>query len=193
MDEDMVEPTGSVQVTTKRNSWLRELLFPLGAVVLGVLISVLFLRTYVVPSASMEETLKIGDYMFSVPLIDNANPPERGDIITFHPPASWGEANGDVFVKRVVAVGGDTVSCCGADGKLVVNGASVDEPYLNYDAPGTLEFNYTVPEGTVFVLGDNRPVSADSRYHPTDPFIPVENVIGQPFVVFWPLQDFRWL
>lgn len=189
----MVEPSGSVEVTPKRRSWVGELLFPVGAVALGVLVSVLFFRTYVVPSASMEETLKVGDYMFSVPLIDNANPPERGDIITFKPPVSWDEPEGDVFVKRVVAVGGDTVSCCGSDGKLVVNGESVDEPYLNYGAPGTLKFNYTVPEGSVFVLGDNRSVSADSRYHPTDPFVPLGNIVGQPFVVFWPLQDFRWL
>jgi len=164
------------------------------ALIVGIVLNVFFVNSYVVPSASMTNTLQVGDYMLSAPLIDNAHSPTRGTIIVFNPPASWGEPEGTVFVKRVIAVGGDHISCCSADGKVRINGKSIDEPYLKDGVNDTQKtFDYIVPKGKLFVMGDNRKNSADSRYHPTEPFVPVDRVLGQPHIRFWPLNRFAWL
>lgn len=164
------------------------------ALIVAIVLNVFFVKSYVVPSLSMADTLEVGDYMLSVPLIDNAHPPTRGTIIVFHPPTSWGEPDGTVFVKRVIAVGGDHISCCSVDGKVQVNGKSIDEPYLKDGVNDTKKtFDYIVPKGELFVMGDNRLNSADSRYHVTDPFVPVDRVLGQPHIRFWPLNRISWL
>jgi signal peptidase I len=164
------------------------------ALIVAIVLNVFFVKSYVVPSASMTNTLQIGDYMLSVPLIDNAHAPTRGTIIVFNPPKSWGEPDGTVFVKRVIAIGGDHISCCSVDGKVQVNGKSIDEPYLKDGINDTKKtFDYIVPKGKLFVMGDNRLNSADSRYHPTDPFVPVSKVLGQPHIRFWPLTRISWL
>lgn len=160
----------------------------LGAM-LAIILNTFFIDTYIVPSSSMEPTLQVGDYMLSIPVIDNRDTPERGEVIVFHPPASWDRPENEVFVKRVVAVGGDAIECCSSDGKVLLNGEPLDEPYMQGSNDG-LDYSVKVPEGTVFVLGDNRSNSADSRYH-SEPFIPVENVIGQPFQLFYPFNHFQ--
>jgi signal peptidase I len=156
---------------------------------LATLLNVFFVNIYVVPSSSMEPTLNVGDYMLSVPAVDNKENPERGDIIVFHPPASWDQPEGTVFVKRVIAVGGDIVECCSLDGEVKVNDQPIKETYMQ-GSNGTKNYSLKVPEGSVFVLGDNRENSADSRYH-SDPFIPFENVIGQPLQLIYPLNHFK--
>lgn len=156
---------------------------------LATLLNVFFINIYVVPSSSMEPTLNVGDYMLSVPAIDNKETPERGDIIVFHPPASWDQPEGTVFVKRVIAVGGDTVECCTSDGKVKVNGEAIDESYMKA-TNGKKSYSLSVPDGSVFVLGDNRENSADSRFH-SDPFIPLENVVGQPLQLIYPFNHFK--
>jgi signal peptidase I len=157
--------------------------------ILAMILNFFFVNIYVVPSSSMEPTLNVGDYMLSVPAIDNSKAPQRGDIIVFHPPASWHQPEGTVFVKRVIAVGGDTVECCSIDGKVRVNDEEIDEPYMK-GTNGTLHYNRKVPAGTVFVLGDNRENSADSRFH-EDPFIPEENILGQPMQLIYPFNHFK--
>jgi signal peptidase I len=164
------------------------------ALIVGIVLNVFFVNSYVVPSTSMTNTLQVGDYMMSAPLLDNAHAPQRGTIIVFNPPKSWGEPDGTVFVKRVIAVGGDHISCCSVDGKVQINGKSIDEPYLKDGVNNTQKtFDYVVPKGELFVMGDNRLNSADSRYHPTDPFVPVNRVLGQPHIRFWPLNRLTWL
>ena len=158
--------------------------------ILAMILNFFFVNIYVVPSSSMEPTLNVGDYMLSVPALDNSKPPQRGDIIVFHPPASWNQPEGTVFVKRVIAIGGDTVECCSIDGKVKVNDEEIDEPYLKGEN-GHLSYNLKVPAGTVFVLGDNRGNSADSRYHMSEPFIPLENVSGQPLQLIYPFNHFK--
>jgi signal peptidase I len=165
------------------------------AVVIGslgaLLVNMFLLDTYVVPSTSMNNTLQVKDYMVSVPLLDNREAPDRGSVIVFNPPGSWEQPAGTVFVKRVIGVAGDTVECCSADGKILLNGEPLDEPYLKNGVNDTnLTFSVTVPEGSLFVMGDNRLNSADSRYHADDPFIPVTAVLGQPHVIVWPFT--RW-
>lgn len=160
-------------------------------VCLAFVINVYLLQLYKVPSSSMENTLQVGDYLLSVPLIDNNELPSRGDVVVFTPPVSWGEPEGTTYVKRVVGVGGDTVECCDSDGNVILNGVPLQEPYLKDGLNNSnITYSYTVPEGYVFVLGDNRYNSYDSRYHPADPFIPVQSVLGQPLMVIWPAE--RW-
>jgi len=119
-------------------------------------------RPYKIPTASMTPTLAIGDTVLARKA-DGASV-GRGDIVVFHDEA-WGNAS---MVKRVVAVGGDTVACCDAQGRLTVNGAPVDEPYLGKGRNLSTTYSVTVPEGRLFLLGDDRTSSLDSRSHLED-------------------------
>lgn len=161
------------------------------AIVLGLAVGLSFnyfiIDTYVVPSSSMENTLQVQDYIVSAPLLDNRDSPARGTVIVFNPPTSWGQPDGTVYVKRVIGVGGDTVEWSDGESKLMVNGTAVDESYVKDGEVGNVDFTYIVPEGEVFVMGDNRLNSADSRFHPDDPFVPVSSILGQPKVIVWPL------
>lgn len=104
----------------------------------------------------------------------------------------------DHLIKRIIGVGGDRVVCCNALGQITVNGTPLDEtPYLNLtegqSAPQVVEFDVTVPEGSLWVLGDNRDHSRDSRYNTDQPsggFVPLENVVGRAFLITWPLPRF---
>jgi signal peptidase I len=188
MDDD-ITPSSEVVTRSKKKrkiGFLDTIIFGLAA---GIILNLFFVDSYVVPSSSMTNTLQVKDYMVSVPALDNRQAPDRGTVVVFNPPASWGEPAGTVFVKRVIAVGGDTISCCSDDGKLLLNGEELNEDYIK-DGVNDVnkEFTYTVPEGQVFVLGDNRLNSADSRYHPNDPFVPVDSILGQPKFVMWPLN-----
>lgn len=158
--------------------------------VLAIILNVFFVNIYVVPSSSMEPTLNVGDYMLSIPALENKDNPKRGDIIVFTPPASWDQPEGTIFVKRVIAVGGDTVECCTTDGKVKVNNQPIDESYMK-NSNGSRTYSYKVPEGTVFVLGDNRENSADSRYHSSEPFVPIANIKGKPMQLIYPLNHFK--
>ncbi|MGN9778428.1 signal peptidase I [Micromonospora sp. H33] len=116
-------------------------------------------------SGFVAEVVKRGDYR-----------PRAGDIVVFTPPAGW-NAGDEPRILRVVAVPGDTISCCDAQDRVALNGTALDEPYAaktKYDPPAAFE-SVTMPEGSVFLLGDNRGVANDSSYNGP---VPVENVIG---------------
>lgn len=115
---------------------------------------------FIVPSGSMIPTLHPHSLIFGNTLAE----PERGDVVVFSDPR-WGE---DYFVKRVIAVGGDTVGGCDARGDLLVNGSPMREDYIR-DTPECRFPEVTVPDGRVWVMGDNRANSADSRYHTFTP------------------------
>lgn len=150
--------------------------------------------------------------------------PDAGDIVVFRGPESWapefqatepsnflaslllglGRAIGTAppdekdFVKRVVATGGQTVQCCDSEGRVTVDGQPLDEPYIEFDSQiETRSFGpVTVPEGRLWVMGDNRAGSADSRSHVDDGdmgTIPVDNVIGKASVIVWPVSRLDWL
>ena len=104
----------------------------------------------------------------------------------------------DHLIKRIIGVGGDHVVCCNPLGQITVDGTPIDEtPYLDLadgqTAPEVVSFDVTVPEGSLWVLGDNRDHSRDSRYNvdqPSQGFVPIDNVVGRAFLITWPLPRF---
>lgn len=167
----------------------------------------------------MENTLQIKDRVAvnKVPFISRGI--HRGDVIVFHDPADWlpvftdTSANKYVakarealvavgilpnpakqfLVKRVIGVGGDNVQCCSKNGKLIVNGKETNEPYIYAgNEPSDMKFNVTVPKGKLWVMGDHRGASADSRYHTDDinkGFVPESDVVGRVVAVIWPFKN----
>ena len=159
------------------------------AVAVAVLLRVFVVGVYYVPSGSMLETIQVGDLLLGEKVSLALGGPEQGDIVTFDSPLQEGET----LVKRVVAVGGQTVDL--VDGKVVVDGATLDEPYVNgaptysesdYEGSAGISYPYTVPEGTVWVMGDNRTNSKDSRFFGP---VSVDDVTSRAILIYWPLSD----
>jgi signal peptidase I len=151
--------------------WLLPTLTTIGAFVVLSIMSIALmrefaLRAYYIPSGSMEPTLHVGTYVLDNRLAYTGNSPARGDIVIFEQPPSFeaAPAPGEAslrFVKRVVAVGGDVISCCDDQNRIVVNGHGITEPFAE---GATLPFHAQhIPAHSVFVLGDHRNMSADSR------------------------------
>ena len=131
-----------------------------------------------------------GDMVFSEKITYYTRQPEKGDIVTFDDP----EVEGRTLIKRVIAVGGQTVDL--KDGKVILDGVALSEPYvngkesnpLNRTATGvTITYPYTVPDGYVWVMGDNRTSSQDSRYFGA---IPLSSITGRAALIYWPISDF---
>jgi signal peptidase I len=202
----------------RKGSALRE--FPILVIValaVSLLIKTLLVQFFFIPSGSMENTLQIQDRVAvnKLPFISKSI--NRGDVVVFRDPANWlpepyAEAENKVLaklkeglvtvgvlpnpakqylVKRVIGVAGDHVICC-SKGKLMINGKETNEPYIFAgNKPSEMDFNVTVPEGKIWVMGDHRGSSADSRYHQDDVnhgFVPVEKVTGRVFAIIWPLK-----
>lgn len=146
------------------------------AFVLALLIQQFVVKPFYIPSPSMEPTLLTGDRVLVNRFEYRFREPERGDIVVFNPPISPGED----YIKRVVALAGDTVEV--RDGRLYVNGEPQEEPFIKdeMDSPFRKE---RVPEGHVFVMGDNRNSSGDSRvFGPVE----VDSLLGRAFLIYWP-------
>ncbi|MYS71175.1 signal peptidase I [Streptomyces sp. SID5926] len=154
-----------------------------------LLVSTFVLQPFQIPSGSMERGLRIGDRVLVNKLAYRFDGrPRRGDIVVFDGTGSFG--HGD-YIKRVVGVGGDHVVCCDEEGWIRVNGQSVDESAFLYpgDRPSTVPFDVVVPDGTLFVLGDHRADSSDSRDHLGSPgggMVPLDDVIGRADWIVWP-------
>jgi len=203
----------------KKGSLAKELVVIIGvALVLSVLVRTFVAQAFYVPSSSMEDTLLIQDRILASKITTNISGVHRGEIVVFADPGDWlaeqpqqsGPAavlrqammfigllpsdTGQDLVKRVIGVGGDHVVCCDAKGRVSVNGVALDEQA--YLKPGVatdqVRFDITVPAGRFFVMGDNRPDSADSRYHLNEDSgtIPRDAVVGRVVAVVWPFQ--RW-
>ncbi|MCZ9346178.1 signal peptidase I [Streptomyces sp. TRM76130] len=164
-------------------------LTPLVCLVFLLLLSVFVLQPFRIPSGSMERALRIGDRVLVNKLAYRFGAgPQRGDIVVFDGTGTFGAGD---YVKRVVGVGGDHVVCCDEEGRIQVNGRSVDESAFLYpgDSPSTVGFDVVVPDGTLFVLGDHRADSSDSRDHLGSPgggMVPVDDVIGRTDWIVWP-------
>lgn len=198
----------------KKHSFWRELpVLVVIAFVVALLIKTFLLQAFYIPSASMEPTLVEGDRVLVEKLSYRWGEPKRGDVVVFEKefataiiPADqddpfWEDIGSALkglfgfptggtqdFIKRVIAVEGDTVE--GRDGRVYVNGEPVDEPYLA-DGTETSPFGAVdIPKGMIFVMGDNRGNSDDSRaFGP----IPVDEVVGHAFLLLWPPSDFDTL
>jgi signal peptidase I len=190
------------------------------ALVLALVIKTYVVQAFFIPSGSMQNTLEIGDRVLINKVVFHTRSISRGDIVVFNgqgswdpvpPPGSGGNIvtkfvgdlqdlvganhDSDVYIKRVIGVPGDHVACCNAQGKITVNGVPITEgSYLYPDnTPSTMPFNTTVPKGRLWVMGDHRAISADSRDHMGDPgggTIPENSVMGRAFVIIWPPS--RW-
>jgi signal peptidase I len=219
--------------------WQETILLLGIALVLAILIKALFVQAFYIPSESMEPGL-IKDDRILVQKVSywGSGRPERGDVVVFKDPNNWlgGAAaigpdspvtkamakvglypEGGHLVKRVIGVAGDVIECCDAEGRLMVNDESIDEPYARVTESGgvpretcagpmTRTCEWTagpVPEGKVFVLGDNRWHSADSSVHmcppkartcqPGEEFVPTDLVVGKVFVLLWPRDRMGWI
>ena len=208
----------------KKGSLLRELpVLVVVALVVSLLIKTFVVQFFYIPSGSMENTLQIKDRVAvnKVPFISNSI--SRGDVVVFRDPDDWlpeivdydtnkyvSKAKSALvavgvlpnpakqyLVKRVVGVAGDHIVCCTKSGKLTINDVEVTEPYIFAgNKPSEMKFDVTVPEGKLWVMGDHRGASADSRYHQDDinkGFIPLSRVTGRVVAVIWPFKNITYV
>jgi signal peptidase I len=194
------------------------------AIVVSVGIKSFLIRSFYIPSGSMENTLQINDRIIVDELVPNVVPIQRGDVVVFKDPGGWlppapvapqsGIAAGidwvlsvvglstsdsnDHLIKRVIGLPGDKVACCNAFGQMTVNGIPLDEhEYVKLPQGSTSvsadNFSVTVPPNRLWVMGDNRYDSKDSRYNrdtPSKGFVPMNDVVGRAFLISWPTS--RW-
>ncbi|MFG2124030.1 signal peptidase I [Streptomyces sp. NPDC048710] len=161
-----------------------------------LLLNAFVAQPFQIPSGSMEQGLRIGDRVLVNKLAYRFGAePRRGDVVVFDGTGYFGDAD---YIKRVVGVGGDHVVCCDKEGRLQVNGRPVDEKAFLYpgDTPSSVPFDVVVPAGRLFVLGDHRSDSSDSRDHLGSPgggMIPVGDVIGRADWIAWPYDHWTHL
>jgi signal peptidase I len=205
----------------KKKSLARELLtIVVAAAVLTLLVKAFLVQVYRIPSASMENTLQIGDRVLVNKIVYHLRGIDRGDVIVFSGQDSWGpdappppgnpvvrvfddvlsglglHSDQTYYIKRVIGLPGDHVVCCDTQGRITVNGVALNESQYIYpgEQPSAIKFNVVVPAGHVWVMGDHRGDSEDSRYHPDDPgggAIPQNQVVGRAFFIIWPPSQFR--
>ncbi len=223
-----VVPTGR-----KVPLWLETIVLLVVAILLAVVVKSFLVQAFYIPSGSMKPGLVINDrIMVQKVSYWGDDSPDRGEVVVFEDPGEWLEGEppaptnnltkllakiglfptGGHLVKRVIGVGGDTVHCCDDDGRLEINGLAIDEsefiaPQDDCDGPMpsscSRDWTVEVPDGELFVMGDNRSASADSsarlcrknerRCDPDDAFVPVELVVGKVFALVWPLSHFRFI
>jgi signal peptidase I len=205
-EEQPDEQPGEQSKAKRRGSFWRELPILLGvAVVVAILVRAFVLQTFYIPSPSMEHTLNINDRVLVYKLVYDYRSPHRGEVVVFKAPQDWSNSTeGEDFIKRVIGVAGDHVTCCDG-GRIKVNGKPLDENYLfsedGVKDPAAEEpFDVTVPKGRLWVMGDHRSASGDSLQHwvqsngnMTESTITTDSVVGRAFVVFWPLGRAKWL
>jgi signal peptidase I len=189
------------QTEKRKSSFWRELPILLGvAILVAVLVRAFVLQTFYIPSPSMEHTLNIYDRVLVNKLVYDFRDPRRGEVIVFKAPAEWRNGpEGEDFIKRIIGVGGDRVVCCDPQKRLIINGKSLDEPYIYTGSDGVQDpaadepFDITVPNDSLWVMGDHRSASGDSLEHweQTENIdlstIKVDTIVGRAFVLFWPV------
>ncbi|MFV0435538.1 MAG: signal peptidase I [Leucobacter sp.] len=193
------------------------------AFLISFLLKTFLVRSFYIPSESMENTFQVNDRILVNQLVPNPVGVQRGDIVVFKDPGGWlnaratdpprgfekllqtvglaADTSNEYVVKRVIGIGGDHVACCDANGRVTVNGVPLDEPYIvvpeEYDGRASaIDFDVTVPKDSVWVMGDNRYQSKDSRYNQEQPgkgFVPESEIVGRAFLLNWPLNRFTWL
>ncbi|PWJ47200.1 signal peptidase I [Quadrisphaera granulorum] len=193
------------------------------SVVLSLLVKTFLVQAFFIPSISMENTLLVGDRILVSRLTPGPFDLQRGDIVVFEDPGGWlkpapqvsrgpvldavetaltfvgllPQTSDQHLVKRVIGLPGDSVACCDEQGRTTVNGAPLTEDFLKPGSiPSQVTFSVVVPPGSIWVEGDNRQNSGDSRFHLGDPgggMVPVDDVVGRAVVTVWPLDRLTWL
>jgi len=212
--EDFDDATTAAKRPREKHFWREVLTIIAAAAVLTLVVKAYVVQVYKIPSASMENTLLVGDRILVNKLIYRFRGIDRGDIVVFSGQNSWGpdapppssdpvvrlwddvlsdiglQSSQTYYIKRVIGLPGDRVACC-TDGKVTVNGVPLDETSYIYpgDAPSFPFKAVTVPPGYLWVMGDHRGDSDDSRYHSGDPgggAVPESEVVGRAFLIIWP-------
>ncbi|MFV0426238.1 MAG: signal peptidase I [Beutenbergiaceae bacterium] len=217
-DEESAQADGSSKGGRRRHpllTLLREaVVVMVSALAISLVLKTFLIQPFYIPSESMEPTLVEDDRIIVNKLAPGPFDLERGDVVVFLDPGGWLAGSsateltpfqqlltwvgllpvnaGEHLVKRLIGLPGDRVVCCDANGAITVNAVPISEPYLVDGAsPSDLAFDVVVPADHIWVMGDNRPRSADSRFH-TDStsggFVPIENVVGRAFVIMLPLD-----
>ncbi|TFC28965.1 signal peptidase I [Cryobacterium sp. TMT2-18-3] len=196
------------------------------ALLISFLIKTFLVRSFYIPSGSMETTLLINDRIIVNQLEPKLIPVERGDVVVFRDPGGWllpqapleqnaviaavdwvmaavglsAPDSNDHLIKRVIGLPGDHVTCCNPLGQMSVNDVPLSEPYVSLPTGETSvsqdDFDIVVPDGSLWVMGDNRYNSKDSRYNTETPgkgFVPIDNVVGRALVISWPTARWSWL
>jgi signal peptidase I len=209
-------PAKAEKAKRKRSFWRDLGVIVVAALVLTMLLKAFVVQVFSIPSGSMENTLLPGDRILVSKIVYKFRPIARGDVVVFsgtgswdppgQPPGNWlvriwddavdlvGIAGPDTdYVKRVIGIPGDHVACCNASGQVTVNGVPLSESSYVYpgDTPSQIRFSITVPPGRLWVMGDNREDSDDSRYRTNDPgggTVPESAVVGRAFLIIWPFS-----
>jgi signal peptidase I len=206
----------------KRSFWREFPVLVVVALLLAVVIKTYAIQAFFIPSGSMENTLEINDRVLVNKLVYDVRGIHRGDIVVFNGDGSWDPGTvpvdtnfvvkfadgfasmfgfghpGDILIKRVIGLPGDHVACCDAQDQVTVNGVPLTEQSYLYpgDSPSDSRFSITVPPGRLWVMGDHRLISDDSRDHLGSPgggTVPESAVVGRAFVIIWPLGRWRFL
>jgi signal peptidase I len=207
----------------RRRSFWRELpILVAVALLLAVVIKTYAIQAFFIPSGSMENTLLINDRVLVNKIVYEIRGIHRGDIVVFNGNGSWSPGSvptksnfivefgrgfasmfgfghpGDILIKRVIGLPGDRVACCNAQGRVTVNGVPLSERSYLYpgDVPSESRFSIVVPPGRLWVMGDHRFISDDSRDHMGDPgggTVPESAVVGRAFIIIWPPSHWRIL
>ena len=205
---------------------LRESAIVIGlALLLSLVVKTWLMQAFYIPSESMENTLLVGDRVIVNKLVPSPISVKRGDVIVFQDPDHWLPATaqaqrsplasalnstlvfigllpsdeGNHLIKRIIGLPGDHVVCCDVQKRLTVNGVPLNEPYLfPGDSPSQESFNIVVPAGKVWVMGDHRSFSADSRPHDENSggakgSVPESLIVGRAITVVWPIEHWAWL
>jgi signal peptidase I len=222
-DETRAEPAQAAgKPRKKRSIWLEFPVLVVVALLLALVLKTYVVQAFFIPSGSMQNTLAIGDRVLINRLVYHFRGVARGDVVVFNGDGSWNSPappsssnlisrffsdvrgivgsseGGDIYIKRVIGLPGDHVVCCNAKGQITVNGVTLNETSYLYagNQPSATSFNITVPPGRLWVMGDHRLISADSRFHMQDPgdgTIPESAVLGRAFVVIWPPSQWGFL
>lgn len=219
-DQETGQPAHSRVRLRGFGHWLRETTFILAfALILSVLLRTLVFQAFYVPSGSMMNTLLQNDRIIASKLALRFGELHRGDVVVFGDPGNWlpepevesgwrgslkqaltwigvlPANSGKDLVKRVIGLPGDHVKCCDVSGHIVVNGYPLNESDYVVGNSTSVQFDIVVPNGRVFVMGDNREFSGDSRFHLDDHSgaVPISNIVGQVDLLMWPINRFKTL
>jgi signal peptidase I len=206
----------------KKGSLLRELpLLLITAIIASVIVKAFLFQAFYIPSGSMENTLQVNDRVIVNKLGNFVGHIGRGDVVVFVDPGGWlppaapstsnnattmlkkglvsvgllPDPADQALIKRVIGVAGDHIVCCDAKNRLIVNGHSITEPYVAAgNLPSDMKFDVRVPKSSLWVMGDHRGASEDSRYHQDDPrkgMVPLSRVVGRAVAVVWPFNHMK--